>query len=180
MGNVREVFPVLEDPATGAGATLAKVASGDAPGSKNGLLAFAFRDASGNLVLPQLTSTGALVVDTEAVNGTCKSARGLNTGSLTVVTLATISLTASKQISQIQASLSASRASLAEIVWIDNASETIIGWLMTGPGQFTVTFDQSNLLFTTGGTGTQSLLIRALNLEKASNLYASIACIEAN
>ena len=116
MADVREVFPILED-SSNVGAVLSKSQAGDVASGKVGLTAFGFRDSSGNLILPQLTASGKIAVDAgTAASGTCKSAYGTNAGSLTNVTLATITLTASKVVSDIEAQLSCSRAALAEVV----------------------------------------------------------------
>jgi hypothetical protein len=178
MADVREVFPILED-SSNVGAVPSKSQAGDSAGSKVGITSFGFRDSSGNLILPQLTASGKLPVDTGASAGTCKSDYDTNAGSLTNVTLGSITLTASKLISAVEASLSCSRAALAEVVWDNNGSETILGWIMTGPGQFTAHFDIECLTFTSGGTGTQSLILRAKNLDKAASLYGTLACLEA-
>jgi hypothetical protein len=179
MADVREVFPVLED-GSNVGAALSKSQAGDASSAKVGLTGFTFRDSSGNLVLPQLTASGKIAVDAgTAASGTCKADYDTNAGSLTNVNLGSITLTASKVISDVEAQLSCSRSALAEIVWDDNGAETILGWIMTGPGQFTAHLDINCLTFTSGATGTQSLILRAKNLDKAASLYGTIACLEA-
>jgi hypothetical protein len=179
MADVREVFPILEN-ASNVGVVPSSSASGDSASGKVGMTNFVFRDSSGNLVLPQLTAAGKIAVDSGATaSGTCKSAKGTNSGSLTNVTLGTITLTAAKVISDVEASLSCSRAALAEIVWNDDGAETILGWIMTGPGQFTATFDVNCLTFTSGATGTQQILFRAKNLDKAASLYGTVAVLEA-
>jgi hypothetical protein len=177
MPDVREVFPILAD-SSDVGAVLSKSLAGDAATGKVGLTSFTFKDSLGNLILPQLTGAGAIPVDT-GVAGTCKNAYGTNAGSLTNVTLGTITLTATKVISEVEASLSCSRAALAEIVFNDNGAETILGWIMTGPGQFTAPFSIHCLQFTAGSTGTQQLILRAKNLDKASSLYGTIGATEA-
>lgn len=179
MADVREVFPILED-SSNVGAVLSKSQAGDVASGKVGLTAFGFRDSSGNLILPQLTASGRIAVDAgTAASGTCKSAYGTNAGSLSNVTLATITLTASKVVSDIEAQISCSRAALAEIVWNDNGAETILGWIMTGPGQFTAHLDINCLTFTSGATGTQQILLKAKNLDKAASLYGTVAVLEA-
>jgi hypothetical protein len=179
MADVREVFPILDD-GTGAGAVPSKSEAGDAAAAKIGATAFVFKDSSGNLVLPSLTAAGKISVDAGAMaSGTCKAAYGTDAGSLTDVTLATISLTASKVISDVECSLSCSRSALAKVIWNNNGSETILGWVMTGPGQFTAMLDINCLTFTAGGTGTQELKVKALNLDKAASLYCTVACLEA-
>jgi hypothetical protein len=179
MADVREVFPILED-GSNVGAVLTKSQAGDSSSGKVGLTGFTFRDSSGNLVLPQLTAAGKIAVDAGAsASGTCKSAQGTNAGSLSNVTLGTITLTASKVISDIEAQIACSRSALAEVVWNDDGAETILGWIMTGPGQFTAHLDINCLTFTSGSTGTQQILFRAKNLDKAASLYGTVAVLEA-
>lgn len=59
------LFKVLQDVATEAAASIAKIVAGDSTAGKNGLLAFGFKDSSGNAVLPQLSATGAIPVTSE-------------------------------------------------------------------------------------------------------------------
>ncbi len=123
MSDIRPSFPSLEG-ASGEGAVLRSVQVGESVASKNGSLALnstdsagnaipapvrtageapttaipvmAFIDSSGNLVYPQLTSGGQIMVSTQNATGNGKKARGTAVGSLTNVTVASLSLTASK------------------------------------------------------------------------------------
>lgn len=176
MADVREAFPILED-ASNVGSVPAKSQAGDSATGKVGMTVFGFRDSSGNLVLPQLNASGQVPVSLAAA-GTCLSATGNNTGSLTEVTVATITLTASESYAEIEAAVSCSRAAKFSIVQHDNGADTVLGVVLTGPGQFTVAFKLDCLEFTAGGTGTQELRIRALNLDKAATMYATVACMQ--
>lgn len=59
------LFKVLQDSVTEAAASISKITAGLATAGKNGLLAFAFKDSSGNAVLPTLTATGKVPVSLE-------------------------------------------------------------------------------------------------------------------
>lgn len=178
MAFEREVFPVLEN-GSGQGAALSQSQAGDAATGKSGLTAFAFRDSSGNLVLPQLTATGKVAVDTGSSVGTCKKAFGKNaTGSLTEVTVATITLVNSKSYAEVASDVSCTRTAVYRIVHNNNGSETELGVIVVGPGQFTHNFYQPCLEFTAGASGTQELKVYGINLDKASQLSAAISCLE--
>lgn len=179
MAFEREVFPILETTG-GVGATASQSQAGDAAAGKRGVTSFGFRDSSGNLILPQLTASGKLPVDTGASAGTCKSAFGKNaTGSLTEVVVATITLVNSKVYSQIASTVSCTRTAVYRLVHNNNGVETELAVQIVGAGQFSHDFLQDCLQFTAGGTGTQELKIYGINLDKVSQLSATISCLEA-
>lgn len=176
MGIEREVFPTLAD-AAGVGAALTKSAAGDAAAGKIGSVALAFKDSSGNLVLPTLTSDGKVPVSTQSP-GTCKSVAGKNTGSLTRVAVGTIALTGTKLYSEIAFDVACSRTTLYELIHNDDGSEVELGFAMVGPGQFSHNFYEPCKEFQAGATGTQELIIYGTNLDKASNMFVSLSCLE--
>ena len=179
MAFEREVFPILETTG-GAGSTASQSQAGDAAAGKRGITGFGFRDSSGNLILPQLTATGKLPVDTGASAGTCKSSFGKNaTGSLTDVVVATIVLLNAKVYSQIASTVSSTRTSIFRLVHNNNGVETELAVQIVGAGQFSHDFLQDCLQFTSGAVGVQELKIFALNLDKISQLSATISCLEA-
>lgn len=79
MSDQRESFPTLEDASTLEGKALAAVIEGNSISAKLGSLGFAFKDLSGNAVLPQLDAGGGIPI----------SALPLPTGAATEATLAT-------------------------------------------------------------------------------------------
>lgn len=176
MAIEREVFPTLADTA-GVGAALSKAAAGDAATGKIGSVALGFKDSSGNLVLPTLTSDGKLPVSTQSP-GTCKSVAAKNTGSLTRVAVGTITLTATKTYSEIAFDVACSRTTLFELIHNNDGSEVELGYGMVGPGQFSHNFYEPCKEFVAGATGTQELIIYGTNIDKASNMYASVSCLE--
>jgi hypothetical protein len=176
MANSREVFPTLAD-GTGAGAVLSKAESGNAAAGKVGQVSFAFKDSGSNLVLPTLTADGKLPVSLDSA-GACVRASGKNTGSLSRVAVATITLTANEIYTSVEANAACTRTTLFEIIHNNNASEVELGWIIVGGGQFTHNFQEHCLEFTAGATGTQELIVYGTNLDKESNMYASISCLE--
>lgn len=176
MADVREVFPILED-ASNVGSVPAKSQAGDSATGKVGMTVFGFRDSSGNLVLPQLNASGQVPVSL-AASGTCLDATGNNAGSLTEVTVATITLTASEEYTAIEAHVACTRAAKFSLVHHDNGADTVLAVILTGPGQFSVQFNLDCLEFTAGATGTQELRVRGLNLDKAATMYATVACMQ--
>lgn len=179
MSDLREVFPVLVDQVTDEGKALTAAAAGDAAAGKTGLVGFGFKDSSGNLVLPQLTSGGNLPiqVDDGGLNKSASS-NGVVAGSLTVVTVAELTLVADKVYKAIKATGSCFREAIYDLVQLDDVTETIIGSFIVGPGQFSFNWIGQSKEITAGSTGTQKLILKAKNLQKASDFRGDISCIE--
>lgn len=186
MADLREVFPILQDSATGAGEAPISRIEGEASAAIEGLIGFAFKDSSGNVVLPQLTAEGKILVDTEGFGGTCYHSYGTNAGSLTAVDIATIDetdLSVSQFYINFEFAVSCLRTTLWQLVYIDDANgtpaETILYEFVTGPG----TFHQCCIircldLDTTGGTGDQNLVLRGTNLTHASTMRGLLSVTE--
>lgn len=180
MADVREVFPILAD-VSGVGVDVAQMQEGWSPVGKNGLIGFSFKDSAGNVVLPTLTSDGKIAVTTAAV-GTKKKARGEDLAGSTVLTLvtgSTIALTATKVYADLNLVCSSRRGALFQVIWNDNGTETVLLDAIVDSGQYTVSAQMNDMVFTAGATGTQELYVKALNFEKASALRASIDILEA-
>lgn len=177
MSDVREVFPILEL-ANGTGQTASARTDGDAAAAQYGIIGFSFKDSSGNVVLPQLSPNGEL----PTINGVptiCKSQYGeLLAGSLTIVDLATITLTASTDYKKIEATGSCFRDTLFEIVQVDDATETQVDAFLIGAGQYSFKLMLECSAFASGATGTQELILRATNINKASALRGRISVEE--
>jgi len=177
MSFEREVFPVLEN-ASGQGAALSQSQAGDAAAGKKGLTAFAFKDSANNLVLPTLSADGKVPVTMDA-GGVCLQAFAKNaTGSLTEVPLATIPLVAGESYSQIAMVVSSTRTSVFRLVQVNDSVETELAVVIVGAGQFTADFYQPCLEIAAGLTGTQELKVFGINLDKASQLSATISCLQ--
>lgn len=195
MSDKRASFAVLEN-ATEEGLALRAVQEGDSVASKNGSLAFGFKDSTGNAIAPQLNGSGELPVvgpltDAElraspvpvtfgSVTGDGKSARGTATGSATNVTVATLTLTASKIYENLDVVVSCFRDAIFQVIWNDNGAETILAEALCGPGQYTANISLKELEFTSGATGTQQLLVKALNQNALSDFRAALSIKQAN
>ena len=171
----RESFPTLED-ASGEGVALRAMQQGDSPTSKNGAIGFAFRDSFGNVVLPQLLPDGSISISTDAP-GTAIKVRNENAGSLSPVTVASLTLTATKVYEDVAMVLSCFQESLLELVQLDNATETVLCEYLVGPGQYTIESEYFDKV-TAGATGTQTLRIRGTNFKHTSTMRAYLRATE--
>ena len=187
MADVREVFPVLADAVTGAGEPIISRTEGEAAASQAGLIGFAFKDASGNVVLPQLTSDGKIAVDTEGRSGMQKFESGTNAGSTSyqnIVVLDETMVSLSKYYSDFDVSLSCQREAKFQLVHINDVGgtpvEKVLGTWRTGPGQVSFMCHLDNVYVnTSSGTGNQNLIIRGKNTTAVtSDMDATLACLE--
>lgn len=179
MPHLRETFPILENLATGAGEVLHKVQPGDVPTSKNALMALAFKDSAGNLVLPQLTSEGKIAVDFEGAGvSVSESSNGEVPGSLTEVVVCEASLVTGKTYGKIHANVSCFKEAIFYLYQIDDVTETKIGHALVGPGQYTFKIDLGQKEIVAGATGTQKLSLKALNLVKLSDFMGDVAALQ--
>jgi hypothetical protein len=171
----RESFPTLED-GTGEGAALRAMQQGDTPASKNGAIGFAFRDSSGNVVLPQLLPDGTIAISNQAP-GTALKVRSENAGSLSAVDVASLTLAVLKTYADIQATISCFQESLLELVQVNDATTTVLCEYLVGPGQYTIQAEYADTVVS-GATGTQTLKIRGTNFKKTSTLRAYLRATE--
>lgn len=178
MSHEREAFPILEN-ASQQGAVLSKSENGDASAGKVGLTAWVFKDSAGNLVHPTLTTEGKLQVTSEGA-GIPKSATsdGEVAGSLTLTTICEVALTASKTHGKIHANLACFKETIGYLVQLDDATETIIGSFILGPGQYSFHLDLGTTEIVSGSTGTQKLILKAKNAFKASDFLGDLSCLE--
>jgi hypothetical protein len=179
MAHVRESFPILEDAITKEGIALHKTENGDASAGKIGATVWAFKDSAGNVVHPQLTPEGKLPVDFDGA-GVSKSATsdGEVVGSLTLVTICEADLTVDKTYGKISATGSCFKEAIFYLIQLDDAAETILSSFITGPGLYSFSTELNSTEFVTGSTGTQKLLLKAKNLNKASDFLGNLACLE--
>jgi hypothetical protein len=148
---------------------------GDAPADAIPVLGF--KDSAGNLVAPQLNSSGQLPVSLE-VSGNSLYARGKVAGNLSQVTVATLALTVDKYYEDLQFIVSCFRDAVFEIIWNNNGSETILAEALCGPGQYTVNALLKHVEFQAGSTGTQQILVKAINLNATSDFRATVSVVE--
>jgi len=178
MADTREIFGTLEDLTTNSGANLAKRVEGNASSGINGSIGFAFKDSSGNVILPQLTGAGQVPVSLSAP-GVKKHVRGEDAaGSATVVTVATLALTATKVYADLNFIVSCRRAALFQIIWNDAGAETVLADAIVDAGQYSFHAFMNDVMFTAGATGTQQLLVKANNLDGASKVSALRATVD--
>jgi len=190
MADLRESFPGLEDVSTGAGVAAGSRVEGDASSAVNGAIGFAFKDDSGDVILPALNASGQIVtngltntqlratpvpVSMGIVVGDGKRARGTVGGSLTLVTVATLALVVSKNYENLDFIVSCFRDARFQVILNDNGAETIIADACLTPGCSSLHAQLSEAEFATGASGTQSIIIKALNLNALSDFYASVS-----
>jgi hypothetical protein len=182
MADIRTVFPILADSSTGAGEPAISRIEGEAAAAQEGLIGFSFKDSSGNVVLPQLTSAGALPVDTEGVNFTCLDAYGEDAAPVvdTETDLATITLTDATVYNAIWVLVTSSRWSLYRVYWVDDVggadTESDIGYIHVGPGQFSFCCEMPCKEFTSGTTS--ELRVAGTAKNQSSTLRASMSVRE--
>lgn len=171
MADLRECFNVIQDSVTGAGECLISRIEGEAAAAMEGLIGFSFKDSSGDVILPQLDSSGRLPVIVDAVAGTCFNANGeLAAGSLTLadVTGAVIVGTIGKTYTKIGFVVCCLRTSLFQLQYVDDVGVgdtiTILAEVIVGPGQYTVCCELNCLeIDMTAGTGVQNIILQAKN-----------------
>lgn len=185
MADLREVFPILVDESTGAGEAPISRIEGEAAASQEGLIGFSFKDSSGNVILPSLTTEGKIPVDTEGLGGTCLYEVGEDSAPVvdTASDLATITATLGKSYDNIMIMGCCLRDALFELVHIDDVgvtdTETSLGKFLVGPGQFSFCCESPCKFYdTTGGTGVQNFVLRGTCIQAASTLRGSLAVKE--
>jgi hypothetical protein len=153
---------------------------GDSATGVAGFPSLAFKDSSGNLVLPTLTPEGKIPVDFMGA-GTIQRVRGeLAAGSLTMVqvTGAELTLAAGKVYHDLSMVVSCRRDAHFQLIQVNDATETILLDAILGPGQFSAAVQLAVDEITAGSTGTQKLIIKAMNFEKVSALRASLSAVQ--
>ena len=182
MSDPRASFATLED-STGVGVPLAKaIDATTAVAGLNGQIGFAFKDSSGNAIMPQLLANGKIAVDTENSSGTPLKSRVVNSsGSATPVTLASITLTASKVYVNVQFQVACRKGGFFQVIFTDNGTPNILFDVVLDAGQYTFSGMFSQEKFTAGATGAQTLTIVGNNWGSGGNLsalYSSLAVLE--
>lgn len=182
MADCKPIFRTLNNAGEGAAPDQAIDATTAAAGLL-GLIGFAFKDSSGNVVLPQLTSTGKIPVDTEAVGGTCHAVYGTQAGSLTFVDVATYVGALSKLYQEFEINVASTQETIFQLVYVDDVggtpTESVLGTFIVGAGQYTVCCAlHCSEVDTTTGTGTQHIKIKGKNLFKTCDMYATLNLTE--
>lgn len=165
MAEVRELFPTLEE-ASGAGAAPRVGQDGaTAAGGINGQIGFAFKDSSGNVVLPQLDASGRISVTQAAPGTSLQDSSTATAGALnTPFDVSVITLTATESYVAKTQSSSSFQPTLWKMEQIDDATTTELARWVTGPGDFNYCCTSDCIEFTAGASGTQQLKITATQL----------------
>lgn len=178
--NIPVGISTTQEETTGAGRAPTARQTSDSPVGVWGSMVLAFKNAIGNLTLPQLDAAGRLPVTFEGFSGFSKSAVGeLAAGSATMVDItgAEIILDNSKTYGSIRANLSCSRDVLFNIVSMDNGTPTIIGRIRLNK-ESTFEWIAGSQLVTTGASGPQSLKVQGQNPNTLSSMSAEISSVE--
>ncbi len=175
-------FNVLENFSTQEGTPWHLVAEGETVTGKNAGLVMVAKDPSGDAIYLSVDTQGRLNVNSEAEDVVSLKGVGDNAGSATFVTLFDITLQASTEYKELEWSVSCFRDATFELVHVDDlggGGETfnILATPKVGSGDYTDSAKQE-ARFTTGGTGTQVLRVRALNLNALSQLEGSASIKE--
>lgn len=185
---MQSIFKVLLD-LTGDAFALSKVVLGQAiTGALNGLLAFGFRDSSGNATMPQLNDEGALPVTLDAgttivIQATKKTQSEMETAGQGVrVEFGRVSLQADRTYTCPSMFCSATRWTLFELVKIEDVGgtpvEELIGFATLEAGQTNIEFKLEKDKFSTDATvNTKDLVMYATHRDgKASDTWMKASC----
>lgn len=180
MADLREAFGTLEDAATGAGEALISRIEGEAAAGQNGSIGFAFKDNSGNVILPTLTADGRLPVSQNAA-GTCLSGNDKVVGSATEVQVLEISLAAGETYKELDITVSCFRDAIFRIAHVNDPAgtptETDLGEVLVGPGSFTQHLNHKCMEFVAGATD-PVLRIYGQNLNSLSDMRAIASLLQ--
>lgn len=185
--DIRESFPTLED-ASGVGTPLDKSQEGDAAAGKVGSTSFVYKDSDGNLVLPQLDSQGRLPVNTgfagTRLRAPATSVAGYLLGGPVYSFSTVLSLDAASGTNyvDIKGRVNCRRSALFQLLYQDAGSTVILDEVILDSGEYSAEIglglgDQFNV--PSSGV-TPAFIIQAGNFEKASDLHASLCCVQLN
>jgi hypothetical protein len=147
----------------------------------NGQIGFAFKSSAGNVILPQLNSKGEILVSTDGPTDSTLNARGTAAGSGTAVAVVTLALATSTVYSMPEVSVACRHGGFFQLIWNNNGVNTILADILLDAGQYTFKEKLDNISFTSGGTGTQQLLVNGNNWGSGSGqlsaMYATVAIV---
>lgn len=165
MSELAPVFNIIADDATKEGEPLISRTEGEVAAGKAGAIGFAYKDASGNVVLPSLTDAGRVPVDVEP-RGIPYDDWGTETpaGLGSDTTVASITLTASKEYDVAFANMVSFQDTLWKFKITDDVTVTEIVIGGTGAGQYNHTMAPDCYEITAGASGTQTIELIAVQL----------------
>jgi len=180
MGKPRVSFPVLEDFVSKAGLALHKVLAGDAAANKNALAALIGMDDAGNLQYPRVDSARQLVISNQTSLLAYLNKAGLvSGGGLTAHTVASITLQTDHVYESLAWVVGCSRFTYFTIVHNDDGTPTtLVEGIFVGEGKMSADGVLKDFTFTSGSSGTQELLLQAINLDIASDTAGTIVTKE--
>lgn len=172
MADNKETTFILTNPDTGVASSPKDMVEGDSPSTRIGTIGFAFKDSAGDVVLPQLDSIGRVPVTFEGTTQKFYNRGEISGGSAAEATVTSVTLVAGDIYTGFDWLVSCRRDSYFKLVWHDNGADNILGDVVTDAGLTTVPIGLENLSITAGGTGTQEIRIRAMNLGTGAGLSA--------
>lgn len=180
--SLRPSFPTLENTSTQGGVPLGARVEGNAAAAINGSIGFAFKDSSGNVILPQLDSEGRVRVTDQGASICIADSQSV-AGNAANTDIVTLVLALEKTYKSLEWLVSCFRDCVFEIVAIDDVGvgdvETILGHVVVGPGDFT---DNGSMVCrefnTIGNTDVQNLVLRAFNENALSQMRGALSVLE--
>ena len=180
MADISEVFNTIVD-GSDEGKALSEAVEGQAAAGKVGSVGVAFKDSAGNLILPQLTVGGAILVDSGG-GGTRLSSTAKVIGSTTEKIVTELTLAQNTTYLEVEYVGACLQTTLWRVVFIADEGgtpvETEIAHFITGSGQFSFTSDLDIAPYLSSGVGVQKLQILAENDKKASDLRGTLCVTE--
>lgn len=145
--DVVPLFATTEDRVNKVGIPLAATIEGQTPVAQQGLIAFGFKDANGNVILPQLNSRGQILVASDTAPGQRSRAHGRVPGVTLVApgsgdytgwnNVLSIPGVASSGYGEIGGRVACRRDSIFEFIYQDaGGSVVILDTVILGPGQY--------------------------------------------
>lgn len=170
MADLRSVFVNLEDSSTKEGLPLHKALEGEAIASKNAQGALVAKDSSGNFKYIEIDDAGN-VKSSVVEDSAPLSAHGTHAGSGSFVTVATITLAVGKVYRGLDWLVSCFRDAIFQIDQVDDTTTTtVLESIRVGNAMPSNSGALANFKITAGASGTQSLILKAKNLNATSDV----------
>ena len=181
MAELAEVFNILADGTTGEGEAAISRIEGEASAAIAGLIGFSFKDNSGNVILPQLSSDGRLPVQVTPAGAEIEDSATVTVAALnTAEDVAVVTLTASTAYAFRFCSASSFQPCKWTVTQTDDATTTDILTFVTGSGAYSYESSPLCLNVTAGASGTQELAVTVTQLRgPLSDAHATL-CIQEN
>jgi hypothetical protein len=178
-----QAFHILEDidDANKVSAPLSQAVEGDTITGRNFHGALVAKDASDNLQFMKVNAQNELIVDTESAEVACVTGSAKVTGGTSEQTIVDVSLVAGRTYRQVSWIVACIRQAEFRIVHVDDPAgtptETELGTLLVGPGDYTDSGEDSCMEFTAGATSPVLRLV-GTNKDVASDLRGKLSALE--